>query len=45
MKSGERNKTQALPTKTMGRPLLIGDEQVQEYVQFLQQSESTLLFV
>ena len=47
VKSGEGvcDNIKALPTKPMGRPLLIGEEadrQVQEYVQFLRQAGSAV---
>ena len=45
VKSGESGNIKALPTKTMGRPLLIGEEadgQVREYVQFLRQRGSAV---
>ena len=45
VKSGESGNIKALPTKTMGRPLLIGEEadgQVREYVRFLRQRGSAV---
>ena len=45
VKSGESGNIKSLPTKTMCRPLLIGEEadrQVREYMRFLQQTGSAV---